>query len=143
MEKSELFFVAKLPQPPYYKRERKERCLLTTFAQKLQQSRTHAGLTQAGLAEQSGLGLGTIRDYEQGNREPSLRSAVMLAKALGVSVETLADSGGSGTKPAAPKKGPGRPPKPSVDPAGANVEEPAGDAPRAKRGAAKGKGRKK
>jgi hypothetical protein len=37
----------------------------------------------------------------------------------------------------APKKGPGRPKKASADAAGANVEDAAGDAPRAKRRAAK------
>jgi transcriptional regulator with XRE-family HTH domain len=134
--------VANLPQPPYYKRRRKEGCLLVTFAQKLQQSRTHTGLTQAQLAERSGLGLGTIRDYEQGNREPSLRSAAMLAKALGVSVEMFADSGNPKTKTTAATKGPGRPKKASADAAGANVAGSAGDAPQVKPGAAK-KGRRR
>ena len=65
---------------------------MATFAQLLQSQRERAGLTQAGLAGASGLSLGAIRDYEQGKREPSLRSAVMLAKALGVSVEAFAEA---------------------------------------------------
>lgn len=60
------------------------------FAETLQQLRGAAGVTQAALAQASGLSLGVIRDYEQGNREPTLRSAMKLARALGVSVEALA-----------------------------------------------------
>jgi transcriptional regulator with XRE-family HTH domain len=62
-----------------------------TFAEKLKELRVEAGLTQAGLAEVAGRGLGAIRDYEQGNREPLLSTGFQLAKALGVSVEAFAD----------------------------------------------------
>ena len=62
-----------------------------TFAEKLQQLREKAGLTQAALSLGSGLSLGVIRDYEQGKKEPGLRSAFKLAAALGVSVEAFAD----------------------------------------------------
>jgi transcriptional regulator with XRE-family HTH domain len=61
-----------------------------TFAEKLKQLREKAGLTQAALARASGRSLGAVRDYEQGNREPTLKAAVKLSEALGVSVEVFA-----------------------------------------------------
>jgi transcriptional regulator with XRE-family HTH domain len=63
-----------------------------TFAEKLKELRLKAGLSQSELAAASGRGLGAIRDYEQGKREPSLRAAVSLAEALGCSVSKFADS---------------------------------------------------
>jgi transcriptional regulator with XRE-family HTH domain len=60
-----------------------------TFAEKLQRLRGEAGLTQQELAERSGVSLGAIRDYEQGNREPLLSSAQKLAKALRVSLDVF------------------------------------------------------
>ena len=62
-----------------------------TFGEKLKQLREQAGLTQAALAKASGRGLGAIRDYEQGNRSPSLIAAFKIAAALGVSVEFFAE----------------------------------------------------
>jgi transcriptional regulator with XRE-family HTH domain len=62
-----------------------------TFAEKLKHLREQAGLTQAALSSKSGLSLGVIRDYEQGKKEPALRSAFKLADALGVSVEAFKD----------------------------------------------------
>jgi transcriptional regulator with XRE-family HTH domain len=62
-----------------------------TFAARLQQLRARAGMTQAALAAESGLSLGTIRDYEQGNKVPTLKSAVQLARALGTDCRTFAD----------------------------------------------------
>ena len=63
-----------------------------TFAAKLREIRAAAELTQERLAAESGLGLGTIRDYEQGKREPLLSTAFKLSRALGVSVEAFAAS---------------------------------------------------
>src|SRR5262245_14017955 len=62
-----------------------------TFGEKLKQLREQAGLTQTALAEASGRSLGAVRDYEQGNRSPTLRAAFQLAAALGVSVEVFAE----------------------------------------------------
>jgi transcriptional regulator with XRE-family HTH domain len=77
-----------------------------TFGQRLKELRERAGLTQAQLAERSGVPLGTIRDYEQVKRSPLLPTAVSLAKALGVSIEVFAacdgEVSGSGGR-AAPK----------------------------------------
>jgi transcriptional regulator with XRE-family HTH domain len=71
-----------------------------TFADKLKELREKAGLTQAALAVASGLSLGAIRDYEQGNKEPVFRSGVKLARALDVSVEALAEGIEDGEVPA-------------------------------------------
>ena len=60
-----------------------------SFANKLRELQTESGLTQDALARAAGLSLGVIRDYEQGNREPLLRSAFKLAAALGVVVDVF------------------------------------------------------
>src|SRR4051812_498736 len=78
-----------------------------TLGDKLKELRDRAGLTQTALAEKSGLSLGVIHDYEQGKREPALRSAVKLAGALGVSVEVLAECV-KGEPPERPKRGEGK-----------------------------------
>jgi transcriptional regulator with XRE-family HTH domain len=75
-----------------------------TFADKLKELRGKAGLTQAALALASGLSLGAIRDYEQGNKEPVFRSGVRLAHGLGVSVEELAKGIEDGAAPAPARK---------------------------------------
>jgi transcriptional regulator with XRE-family HTH domain len=66
-----------------------------TFAEVLRQLRSKAGLTQDQLAEKCGLGLGTIRDYEQGKREPLLATAVKLAAALGTDCRAFAECVGT------------------------------------------------
>jgi transcriptional regulator with XRE-family HTH domain len=57
---------------------------LTGFAERLKELRAQAKMTQAQLAETSGVSLGGVRDLEQGNRRPLLETAVKLAAALGV-----------------------------------------------------------
>jgi transcriptional regulator with XRE-family HTH domain len=76
---------------------------MLTFAAKLKQLREQAGLTQAALAQQAELSLGIVRDYEQGRKEPALRSAFKLAEALGVSCEAFKDCIGA-EKPEPPAK---------------------------------------
>jgi transcriptional regulator with XRE-family HTH domain len=89
---------------------------MATFAERLQQLREDAGLTQAGLAEKSGLPLGSIRNYEQGQREPYWNALFKLAAGLGVPVDAFADcvskdeAKGRAKKPKAKPK-PGRAPK--------------------------------
>jgi transcriptional regulator with XRE-family HTH domain len=63
---------------------------MATFAETLKQLREKAGLTQAALAHRTGLSLGVVRDYEQGRKEPAMRSAFKLAEALGVTCEAFA-----------------------------------------------------
>ena len=69
-----------------------------TFAEKLKELRQGKGLSQAGLAAASGVPVGTIRDYEQGKREPLLSNAQRLARALGASLDTFPAPDESGTR---------------------------------------------
>jgi transcriptional regulator with XRE-family HTH domain len=62
---------------------------MTTFGEKLKELRTVAGLSQAGLADASGVPIGTIRDYEQGKRDPLLSTAQKLAGAFGRGLEVF------------------------------------------------------
>jgi transcriptional regulator with XRE-family HTH domain len=59
------------------------------FGEKLKSLRLAAGLTQAQLADRSGVPLGTIRDYEQGKRDPALSAAQKLARGLGASLSSF------------------------------------------------------
>jgi transcriptional regulator with XRE-family HTH domain len=68
--------------------------MTTPFAKRLKALRESRRLSQSGLAKASGISLRTIQDYEQGNREPLLSSAAKLAKGLGVTIDTLADTSG-------------------------------------------------
>lgn len=63
-----------------------------TFPELLQHLRQKAGMTQADLATAAGLSLGIIRDYEQGRKEPAMRSAFKLAEVLGVSCEKFKET---------------------------------------------------
>lgn len=56
---------------------------------RLRELRTAAGLTQAGLAEKSGLSQNGISHWEQGDRVPGIAQAIALAEALGVTVDDL------------------------------------------------------
>jgi transcriptional regulator with XRE-family HTH domain len=78
-----------------------------TFGEKLRQLRERAGLTQEQLAAASGVNLWTVRGYEQGRREPSWKGAIVLTRALGVTVEEFADciSGVDVNEAEAPKRG--------------------------------------
>jgi DNA-binding XRE family transcriptional regulator len=85
-----------------------------TFGERLQQLREKAGLTQERLAEVSGVNVWTIRNYEQGRREPNLKVAIDLARAIGATVEAFADCSGpdeSESDQPLPKRARGRPPK--------------------------------
>jgi transcriptional regulator with XRE-family HTH domain len=63
-----------------------------TLGQRLQRLRITAGLTQLQVADVAGVPVTTLRGWEVDRREPGFRAAVRLAKALGVSVEVLADT---------------------------------------------------
>jgi DNA-binding XRE family transcriptional regulator len=96
-----------------------------TFAEKLQELRIKAGMTQAALAEVSGLPIWTIRNYEQGRREPNWKAALALAKAVGVAVEAFSDCISVASEGETPAKQSGRPSKatPATPPAGALEQE--------------------
>jgi DNA-binding XRE family transcriptional regulator len=98
-----------------------------TFGDKLRQLRERADLTQEQLAAASGVNLWTVRGYEQGRREPNWKGAIVLARALGVTVEAFAEcaSREDGGSAEAPKRT-GKAPKAQAPPQG-------GRKPRAKR----------
>jgi transcriptional regulator with XRE-family HTH domain len=54
-----------------------------TFGKKLKELRLKAGLTLAAVADATGIGLPTIKDYEGDRRTPSLQNAQRLAVAVG------------------------------------------------------------
>jgi len=84
-----------------------------TFAEKLRELRDAKGLSEARLADASGIPFGTVHVYSIGRRKPSFAAVVKLAKALGVTCEAFAEcediAGEEEEKPAdkkpAPKKG--------------------------------------
>jgi transcriptional regulator with XRE-family HTH domain len=77
-----------------------------TFADKLKELRQAKGLTQTALADASGIPVGTIRDYEQGKRDPLLSNAQRLARALGASLDVFpAEHVQAPAEKPAPKKG--------------------------------------
>jgi transcriptional regulator with XRE-family HTH domain len=78
----------------------------TPFGQRLRSLRLAAGLTQAALAEQAGMAIGSVRDYESGRDEPRWGSLVKLLAVLGRGL-----LGNSGRKAAHPprRRGPTSP----------------------------------
>lgn len=60
---------------------------VTEFAEKLLAARVAAGLTQAALAERSGIARPNIAAYEHGRREPLFDTAIKLLDAAGAHVE--------------------------------------------------------
>lgn len=62
-----------------------------TFAEKLRELRNARGLSEAKLAEVSGIPFGTVHVYSIGRRKPSFAAVVKLAKALDVTCEAFAE----------------------------------------------------
>jgi transcriptional regulator with XRE-family HTH domain len=62
-----------------------------TFAEKLRQLRQTAGLSEAGLAERSGVSFGAIHNYGLGLRKPTFSCVLRLARALGVTCQAFAE----------------------------------------------------
>jgi transcriptional regulator with XRE-family HTH domain len=77
------------------------------FPMRLKQLRSRANLTQAALAARAGIGQRTISHLEQGQTEPVWSTVLALAKALGVTCDTLAAPPEGDNEPVKP--GPGRP----------------------------------
>jgi transcriptional regulator with XRE-family HTH domain len=77
-----------------------------TFAEKLGALRKAAGLTQAELASRSGQPAGTVRNYEQGIREPDWYGFLKLAEALGAGLEDFKDCQSKPKKPRGKFAGP-------------------------------------
>ena len=60
-----------------------------TFPEMLKELRRQKAMSQSQLAEASGIPLGTVRDYEQGKRDPLLSTAQKLARALNQSLDVF------------------------------------------------------
>lgn len=60
-----------------------------TFAEKLRQLRDAVGMSEAKLAEASGLTFGSVHSYGLGRRSPSFSAVVKIAKALGTTCEAF------------------------------------------------------
>ena len=60
------------------------------FGEKLKELRVAAKLSQQQLGDKAGVTLHTVRNYEQGQRQPSWAAVVKLSRALGVSTEEFA-----------------------------------------------------
>lgn len=62
-----------------------------TFGERLKELRLKKRLSQEALARAAGLSVGTVRQLEQTEAEPTWATARALAKALGVPLDKLAD----------------------------------------------------
>lgn len=60
-----------------------------TFAEKLRELRDHQGMSEARLAEVSGVTFGALHKYGLGQRRPSFAAVVKIARALGVTCEAF------------------------------------------------------
>ncbi|VTR94024.1 xre family transcriptional regulator : : HTH_3 [Gemmata massiliana] len=60
-----------------------------TFAEKLRELRDAKGLSEAKLADLSGVPFGTVHEYGLGRRKPSFAAVLKIAKALGVTCEAF------------------------------------------------------
>jgi transcriptional regulator with XRE-family HTH domain len=86
-----------------------------TFAERLRQLRDAKGLSQAKLADASGVSFASVREYGMSRRKPSFEAVVKLARALGVSVEAFADCedvGGEAAPPLRPHEEEKKPERP-------------------------------
>lgn len=86
------------------------------FGKRLQELREKVGLTQVQLAEATGLPLGSIRNYEQGHRDPLWQAAFKLAAALGVGTEAFRDCIDSPSPADTSKTPPAKGKRPSAEP---------------------------
>ena len=82
------------------------------FAEKLRELRDRAGLSEAKLAELSGVSFGAVHNYGLGLRTPTFPAVVKLARALGVTCQVFADCEDIAT-PAKPPARSAKPRKPS------------------------------
>lgn len=63
-----------------------------TIGERIKDYRTSAGLTQAQLAQKSGLAVGTIHQYENNKRQPRVEQLKKIANALNVPVDVFVDN---------------------------------------------------
>ena len=82
------------------------------FADRLKVLRAAAALSQPQLAKQTGLHVGTIRQFEQGRREPTYGTLVKLAAGLGVSLSAFDVQADVEPEPSASRASTKRKPRP-------------------------------
>jgi transcriptional regulator with XRE-family HTH domain len=70
----------------------------TEMGERLKRLRRAAGMSQPQLALAAGVPIGTLREWEQGRRLPSLRGFIAVARGLGVSLDELAGLAGASEK---------------------------------------------
>lgn len=63
--------------------------VFTMFEKKLRQLRLERGVTQAGLAKKIGVSPSTVGMYEQGRRQPDVKTIAKIASVLGCSTDEL------------------------------------------------------
>jgi transcriptional regulator with XRE-family HTH domain len=83
------------------------------MGKRLQNARLAAGMSQSRLAEEAGVPIGTLRNWEQDRRVPLLDTAARVAKALGMSLDELAGPVADASE-AEPKHGRSPKAKPAV-----------------------------
>jgi transcriptional regulator with XRE-family HTH domain len=71
---------------------------------RLQLLRRQRGMSQARLAAEAGVPVGTLRGWEYGRRTPLLDAAARVAQALGVTLDELAGIGQAEAAPAKKRK---------------------------------------
>ena len=76
----------------------------THLAQNLKRMREARGLSQASLAEHSGVPRPTIAHLESGQANPTLHVVLRVARALGISVDGLVDAGEAAVVIASPRQ---------------------------------------
>jgi len=62
-----------------------------TFPEKLKQQREQAGMSQPRLAEVSGVPVSSLRNYEQGIRQPAWDVLLRLSRAMRCSADVFAE----------------------------------------------------
>jgi transcriptional regulator with XRE-family HTH domain len=67
-----------------------------TFGERLRELREAIGMSEAKLAEASGITFGSIHGYGLDRRKPSFEAVVKIARALGSTCEAFADCDGLG-----------------------------------------------
>jgi transcriptional regulator with XRE-family HTH domain len=75
---------------------------------RLKRLRQEAGLSQSQLARAAGVPEGSLRNWEQGRREPLFGTAVRLARAMGISLDDLAGPAPAPTSGEGPAKKKGK-----------------------------------
>ena len=83
-----------------------------TFAERLRGLREGAGLSEAKLADLSGVSFGAIHNYGLGIRKPTFASVVKIARALGTTCQAFADCEDVGGQAESKKKTTAAKPRP-------------------------------